>query len=504
LETFDGYMQKHDSRKAAKLLPKLRKNARSSTQWLSIAKRYFQLSDISGMESSVTEALSIIPGNETLTALLLHTLILQNKSAEASRTAALLLETRFAPLSAYAILSSNDWRSLDFKSIPAWKIAAEETGSPAAWKNAALASAVNGLKAEAVGLLEYSGLSGAAAEDSGYDELYSLLCYDSAFYERVGEGSSPASLRLAGDASWLLKDVRKAENLWLKALRSAAESDPSLLFTISVVSEDESIAKTYLEQALDADPAYFPALSQYVRNSSDFESVSLLDPLEAKLYKQEITTREIRRKLAHAPATAEQAAARLERALSVIDRDPRIEAESIRFEFRNAPDVARYFSSLWTLLEKYPNEPEIQSWTGWCFASRGDMDSALSVLMSEPEFAHPFWKGVAASLRGDLDSAETNYSLCADDAYFVWPALANRALVRERLKKYPEAIEDFSLAADIAESDATKSVLHYQAARMLYLMRQTDRASSILGYAIQLDSENYQARQLLDELEKIK
>ena len=97
-----------------------------------------------------------------------------------------------------------------------------------------------------------------------------------------------------------------------------------------------------------------------------------------------------------------------------------------------------------------------------------------------------------------------NYSLCADDAYFVWPALANRAIVRERLKKYPEAIEDFSLAADIAESDATKSVLHYQAARILYLMRQTDRASSILGYAIQLDSENYQARQLLDELEKIK
>ena len=85
--------------------------------------------------------------------------------------------------------------------------------------------------------------------------------------------------------------------------------------------------------------------------------------------------------------------------------------------------------------------------------------------------------------------------------------LANKfaqSFFRDNLNKYPEAIEDFSLAADIAESDATKSVLHYQAARILYLMRQTDRASSILGYAIQLDSENYQARQLLDELEKIK
>ena len=249
---------------------KLRKNARSSTQWLSIAKRYFQLSDISGMESSVLlKHCRLYQATKRLLRFCCA-LILQNKSAEASRTAALLLKPDSRPYrrTQFCHRMIGD---LDLKAFPHGKSPRRKQDSPAAWKNAALASAVNGLKAEAVGLREYSGLSGAAAEDSGYDDLYSLLCYDSAFYERVGEGFSPASLRLAGDASWLLKDVRKAENLWLKALRSAAESDPSLLFTISVVSADESIAKPILNR-LSTPILLIFRLVAICKNSSDFEA----------------------------------------------------------------------------------------------------------------------------------------------------------------------------------------------------------------------------------------
>ena len=493
----DSYISLGNTSKALKSLKTLQKYAISSTQWLSIAKRHRVLQDFSGATQVLKMALVSIPANETVTALLVDTLLLQGETAKAASYSDYLLDSRYASLAAYSILENNSFEGLSFNLAPVWKVAGEETGLSVFLTNAILSYVLDSRYQEALALFGPD-VSSAISTDP---YLEALIQYDCGSYSKVKTGISRESLLLSADAAWLQGQGEKAISLWNTVQSSFYTDAPELLYNLAVAHESSIKEKKFLETCLSDFPAFYPAVVRYVRQARLPERTMVLDPVEELLHSRGLVSQLMAEKLAQVPVSYTQAHSVLDVAMSVNPHDPRIDVEMLRFEQLQGKDRLRLVSELWTLLERFPENVDVWSWVAWNFALLNEVDQFYTVLGRDIFEWNPFYTGIKEALEGDLEKAEKNFQDCAAFEEMHCSALANIALIYQKKHLYSQAVEYFSLAASMAPNDSIASDLHFRAAQILSLQNSFERSASILGFAIQLDPFNYAALQLLAELE---
>lgn len=497
LKQTDTYISQNNYKQAQKSLKLLQNYAISSTQWLSTAKRYRILKDYSGAVHVLKKALVSIPANETVTALLVDTLLLQGETAEANSYSTYLLDTRYASLAAYAILANHNFEGLSADLASAWKIAGEETGLSVFITNTILTYVLDSRYQDALAIFG-SNVSSTVKADP---YLESLIHYDSGNYNKVKEGTSRESLLLSADAAWLLGNRDRAVSLWLTVLENYQTDEQDILYNLALTSETDLDERAFLEMCLIIQPAFYPAVARYVRQARSPDKEMLLDPVEELLHSRGLVSQLMAEKLALVPVSYTQARATLNAALTIEPHDPRIDAELLRFEQGQGKDRVRLLSELWTLLERFPQNADIQSWVAWNFALLNEIDQFYSVFSKDISEWHPFYRGIKEAVQGDLEKAEKDFQECASFEDMNCSALANIAQIYYKQKNYSKAVEYFSLSASMASSDSIASNLHYRAAKILNSQNSNERAASILGFAIQLDPYNYMATQLLAEIE---
>lgn len=493
----DSYIRQGNTPQAYKSLKNLQKHAISSTQWLSTAKRYRELGNYSGAVQVLKTALISIPANETVTALLVDTLLLQGESAKAALYSDYLLDSRYASLAAYSILENNNFEGLSFNLAPVWKVAGEETGLAVFSTNAILSYVLDSRYQEALSLFGPD-VSSTISTDP---YLEALIQYDCGSYSKVKKGSSRESLLLAADAAWLQGQNEMAISLWNTVQSKFPNDGPELLYNLAVAYESSIKEKKFLETCLSDFPAFYPAVIRYVRQARLPERTMVLDPVEELLHSRGLVSQLMSEKLAQVPVSYAQARSVLDAAMSVRPHDPLIDVEMLRFEQMQGKDRLRLVSELWTLLEKFPDNMNVWSWVAWNFAVLNEVDQFYTVLGKDFSEWNPFYKGIKEALEGDLERAEKFFQDCAAFNEMNSAALANIALIYQKKHIYSQAVEYFSLAASMATSDSIASNLHFRAAKILASQNATERAASILGFAIQLDPFNYVALQLLAEIE---
>jgi len=506
LKSTDTTIAAGETEKALKILVSLRKSASSASNWLSIAKRERSLDRYDQAETTLRKALHRLPANESVTAVLVDTLIEEKKFTEAAGFSDILRSTRHTPLLSYAgIHGAEAVAGLGAADPQWWQWAHDATGNPLFRRNAAVMHAVAGNFAAACSL---------APVDPDRAYFNALLCYDANFDERVfvhlpvaGIGERTArELSLMADSASRLEDRPLGRVLWATLVLRHPGYSPLPYYNLSVTSENAYDEKTVLESCLSLFPSYYPAVARYVRSVPPPLRAGPTDPVAAELARSGFMTLDAEDGLLYSPVDADRAAGALERALAAEDAaaDMRLQLESFRFAYAHNSDTIRSASQMWKLLETTGNDPVVHRYAVWYFSSIRNFDSAFTLNRALGEGAIPFYTAMEAAAEGDLDAALAAFALAADTAGESCPALANIARIRVRRNEFAAAIEDLSVATGLTDDDRIKSALQYETALILSGMHMPGRSASIAGYALELDPSNYRAARLLEELDAIR
>lgn len=521
-----------DSVKALKNLSNLRKSATSVSQWLSIAKRERDLDAGSAALVTLAEGLHRIPSSAELAAVMADTLIRRGDYERAIDYASSLAGSPYEILVSYAEIKRS--ANADFSSIApkSWLSAATATGLPVFRRNAAVAEAMKGnlsvACSVAVGPIDVVGVADAAdvvyapdvidTPDALFlsdEELFrSILFYDAGFDEKVLERGSSGDewatgsemLSLMADAAWNLKNTDLARAIWERNILSHPAETALSYYNLAVTENDPVREKMRLEDLFALFPAYYPAVVRFVRSVPENPPEPVFDSLETELEQSGFRTLEMQRRLDSSPVSREAARRVLRNAISRSESTPdiRFVVEDFRMDWYETPDTVKTRSAMWRLLEQYPDDPVLHSWSLWFFMSIRDLETSFSLNGGSTEGDGAFYTGLECALSGDLDRAEELLATVANSDGNAWCALADIGRIRERKNDPSGAAESFSVAAGLAPDARTASALHYEAARVLAGQHSVERAISILGYALDLYPGNYRADLLLRELEASK
>lgn len=512
LETFSRALLQVDvlsangkEKQALKKLASLRTEASGARQWMSIAKRERSMGYYPQAAITIRKALKQTPANLELTALLVDTLLDDNQVADACVFSPILIDSTFAPISAYAeLIRASEADPLKIDPLY-WNKAFEATGNPKYSRNAALMHAMSG---------NYSAASAAVISDDKIPNnayFRALLAYDGGFYERVFyyldtidlASKTYVELSLMADSALRMGDIAASRLYWEECVTRGATVSPFPTFNLASTASSVLEMKGYLESCLRFFPAYYPAVVKFVRNVLPDNGAITQNAIRDELEQKGFISLDMHDAQRNAPIDREAAKNVLDKALSMPEsaKDSRFLIEQFRFTQLSPADSVRSSSEMWKLLEKMPADPVLQSYAVWYFASIGNFDAAFALNNGMKSNAIPFYIAFEAVMKGDIETSEKSFRLVADNERDSWAALANIAQLHGKANNYEAAYDEFSLAAELSPDTTIKSELIFESAKILILMRFTDKAMKVLGYACELDPSNYPANMLLRELE---
>jgi tetratricopeptide (TPR) repeat protein len=178
-----------------------------------------------------------------------------------------------------------------------------------------------------------------------------------------------------------------------------------------------------------------------------------------------------------------------------------LKIEDLRYGLGEKGDTVRSTAGMWRLLEAYGENPVLYRYATWFFAVTGDLDMAFSVNGSNPAGPDPFFLGLEAACAGKSTEGEEAFSKVASSETDSWAALGNIARLSAKAGDYGKAEESATLAAELAPDNRVKSRLLGDSGEYLVALNAPDRARKVLGYALELDPDNYRARTKLRSLE---
>ncbi len=508
--------------RALREIKRLESRASSSTDWLSLARRAADLGRLDRAIDTVRAGLNRMPANVELSAAQAGLLVEAGRLSDALPFASILSGTAYASIAAEAeirLVGERVPMSDGFAATPerarAFREAWLTTGRDVFLRDAAVVFAGHGDYAAALEPLEAAldRFGGSVPADIAY--LRELLLSDAGRDDAVDaaypEGTAPEILLLAADRHARGGRVGEARALWARVHAERPGFSPLPLYNLAVTEADWAEEARGLERSLALSPGFYPSLARYVRLVPEGNPAASDDSVTRALSDAGIRSLGMEAEEGRSPVRSEEARRLIDAAAARSSGtvDSRILIERYRLAARSDPDAARVEGSIWKLLEKLPRDPLLNEYAIWSLASIGRLDAALSLLdaalareILDPDEPFPaFFSGIEAATRGDHDRALERFSLVANDAANAWRALANRAAVLDRHGDRADAIDEFSRAAEMATDPRDQSRLHYRAARIMADTRQTSRARSVAGYALELDGQNYLAAQLIRELE---
>ena len=544
LQKTDSLIDSGKKARALKELSALRKGAESASQWLSIARRERDLGSYQAAARTLTEAGKELPASDSIAACLADTLAELGRLDEAEKFAGRLAKTGFPELAASIELSRCLAAGPGYPE-PEWLAAAyRATENPVFRNDAAVLYAASGKFSEASALfpeptvfVDSPATAGTAlpeVNDSTQKApeapqkapeapreaplakdlmLQALIAYDGGLWDRVVALFPPPDdprldremLSILADAAWKGGNETLAREIWCEIVSREPEFSPIPYYNLAKTAEDPEVARTSLVRCTELFPAWYPAVAQIVRlgGHADRKAKDADDPVTKSLKDAGFMSLNMEASLHDGRFSPDDARETLRRALAADKEgtDVRLKIEELRYALGEDGDSVRSSSDMWKLLEAYGKNPVLYRYATWFFATSGDSGAAFSVNRENPEGADPFYLGLEAACAGNAVEAEAAFSKVASSEANAWAALGNIARIAAKGADYGKADETAALAAKLAPNDRIRSRLFAEEGEYLFLLNEPDRARKILGYALDLDPDNYHARSRLRALE---
>lgn len=244
--------------KARKALKALRSEAKSASQWLSIAKRERGLGDYRGEEKTLSMAMKALPASESILACRVDALLELGMIDEAIPLVSRLDGDKFGSLSSYAEISKALSAGPAYPSPDTFIAAYRATGNQMFRRNAAVMHAASGRYAEALSLADADGtLKGEATDDGPVSPetfFWARIAYDSGAFDRVSalypDPADPRldleGLSLIADAAWRGGNADLARAAWLEIISRMPDASPIPYYDIALTALDPESARTSL------------------------------------------------------------------------------------------------------------------------------------------------------------------------------------------------------------------------------------------------------------------
>jgi putative lipoprotein len=519
LTAYDEYAAEATRDGSLARLQKLRAKAKTPEAFLSVAKREYNLQDKSAAFQTALKGAKVTEDNRVIA--LLVQLAVETESYESARPYfSRLYGTAYESFAVEFALKSTEKprsRNLDYAFLMS---AFYETGVQAFLVDAALAQISNGRLKDALTLR--AELKGAASEypyfwsvlafDLGYfsvifDELpYTLAQYDADPENQTLLDNAKAHILLAADGHYGLGETELARAYWTEYADRFSDANPAVFYDLALTGSDFYERSKALVECVKNFPDFYPATARYVRDYAAYRDASAktkkseaLQDAESVLEKSGLYSADMEAETLQGQFfTLEPETLLKEKAAT--SKDCRFALELLRLKIKREPNFQKYRAEIWQILESNPNDATAREFAKWYFCNLRDFDTAFSVAETGKSGVDAFYAGVHASIVGDTEKALASYEAAFGTAGLDCAARVNYACTKALLGESADAIDGYTEALNYASDDSEKSRIHFRIAEILVELQQYERAKGVLQYAIQLDSQNYLAESLLQQL----
>jgi putative lipoprotein len=523
LKAVDALILRSDNAKALTSLIALGDSATDSKQVLSVAKRMLSINatpeTIKFLQTSITK----VSDSPEIAGLLIATLIDSGRVETVEEYAPLVKNTVYAALVAEAVATKGH-KAEDLVAIDpyCWEQAYRLTYKQTFLKMGALSFCRDGKISKAEFLRESIPTNeiiqdpffwACVSFDLGhFDFIFRNLnsailnAENAGVFEKDNLDVDKASryLLLAADAAYSTGDVDVARSYW-QTCADLPLSLPIALYNLALTSETEEEKARIFVECIEKYPYYYPAISSYIRQYLVLKDSEVPDEVTKYLAERGFYSMKMEDIYLGLPNMVYLPDTLLQSALKVEGHDPRIAIEYFRYKHYKGINFKSGIADMWNLLEKYPENMDVKIYAKWYFSHCRDFNACFSVGKTGDEALDAFYLGLEKACRAsnDDDIIESFKKACEVPEYRAF-ATANIAYVYYQQGQKSKAIETLSTASSLTDNPIIKSKLHYQLALMLSQVKSYNTAISVLGYAIELDPENYPAQVLLEKLRSLK
>lgn len=521
LEKTDSYLAQGRRDKALKQLSKLKNRIETSEQYISIAKRFMAAKAIPQAVMFLQDGISRLPDSPEIPALLIHILSEAGKFEEAAAYSGLLKNSPFAGLGAEAVILNGKNKNLPLSAEPElFEAAYNSTNLQSFLQASAIILCRNGKINQAQYLRskipddqapEDPFFWSCIAYDLGlFDTVFSDLYFTVAYAEQQGvfdnsEFSKKAGrhLLLAADAAYGSGDLQSARSFW-QDCADFPNPPPIALYNLALTAEDEASKAASLISCIEKYPGYYPVIASYIRQYIALRSAEFSDKVTLYLEKRGFYSMKMEELYFTLPKMIYQPEYLLEKALKKENHDPRFALEFFRYTHLKDNDFIRGAGDMWKLLETYPESLEVKKYAKWYFSRCRDFNACFSIGKTGENELDAFYEGLEYSLKTEDPLKVLNlFKKAAENKEYTAAATANSAYIYYLQEQIDKAVNALSSAAELVEDKRIKSKMHYEIAVMLSEKKHYGRAASVLGYALELDPQNYTAAALLSKLKEI-
>lgn len=519
LKAYDEYAVTATRNASLARLKKLRSQAGTPEAFLSIAKREYRLKDEKAALQTLLKGAKQTD-DERVIAFLTQLAIATGDYETAKPYFSRLYGTAYESFAVEFTLKSTQKLSEKKLDYPFLMSAFYETGDQGFLVDAALSQIMNGHLKDALTLR--SELKGAV---SHYPYFWSVLAFDLGYFSVIFDelpatlaqydlnpenqdlcNNAKSHILLAADGHYGLGEIDVARAYWIEYADRFSDENPVVFYDLALTGSDVYERSKALAECVRTFPDFYPATARYVRDYLNYQALmdknakspALHDAetlLETSgLYSAEMEKAAIQGQfftIAPEALLQEKAAA---------SKDCRFALELLRLKIKQTPDFQKYRAELWSILEIHPADAAAKAFAKWYFGKMQDFNAVFSVAETGNDGIDAFYRGVQASVAGDTDTALHSYEAAFDVAGFECAARVNYACTKALLGESADAIDLYTQALDYAADDHEKSGIHFRIAEILVTLNQYEQAKGVLRYALQLDSGNYRAENLLQQL----
>ncbi|MEL3909258.1 MAG: tetratricopeptide repeat protein [Treponemataceae bacterium] len=520
LAKVDQYTRLGTRKESLKRLKKLRSLAKTPEDYLSIAKREYEFKAEKATLETLLKGVKKT-NDEHLIAFLTYLTISTEDYKIAKPYFTKLYGTPYESLAAEFVLKSRNTTTSEKKLDYDLLISAfYETGEQGFLVNAALSQIAKGRMKDALKLRTerkdapsaYPYFWAALAFDLGYfsvvfDELpYSLAQYDLAPENEKLLASAKAHTLLAADGYYGLAEIDIARGYWTEYADRFSESNPLVFYNLALTTFDIRERAKALNDCVKNFPAFYPAVARYVRDYINYNASleyasqdSTINDVENILTESGLFSEDMIEAFLQGQFFNIEPEVLLKERVTEYD-DPRFNLELLRLKIMQEPNFENHTAELWQLLEKYPEDEKVLEFAKWYFSKMLKFETAFSIAKTNNEEIDAFYEGLKASLSGETQIALNSYKAAFGKTGFEKASRVNFACTKALIGETSDAIEAYTQALDYTLDDKEKSKIYFRIAEILFDLKQYKRAKEILLQALQLDSENYLAESLLQQI----
>lgn len=543
IDIIDSLMQSGNYASCKKLLKEAEKAVVTSTNVLSIVKRYYQLNMNKNASDLLQKSQKHFPLDKTLAAVYLNQLLKTGDLENAMELCGILKDSVYESFVAELMLKSIQDKTSE-QLLPYYEIAGKATKNNQFLINGAVILAKSGKYEEALEL--------HPQEISQYDNTYfwASLAYDSSDYMRAIRDIDSGSYNMEGqllkaDSYIQMKEYNQSRQVWTELAINQDEINETLYVNAArseyILGNYEN-TKLLLLKLVENFPDYVPGLVFYGQFAYETTMTRKTDDdLGKALRSAGFKSLEMQNNDALPMIPVSDALHKMD---SFVQRNKNrvelfgndklqyyelmVERQKLQWLYDNENDKDRKMVDIWAMLEfcsgdNQPFPPYLVKYATWFFINNDDYSNAEKLLFNHLERSYSItadsildadisyecesfsnWeKEMLAFLLGNVykkyDLSQLLYESVLKDEKTI-ELMLNLASIYEAKAMYGRALELYADCDRKCKSDEEKSDIHYRIAELQFAEDKIEDAKISLNYSITLNPGNTKSRLLLKKI----